>query len=156
MTAKDAVLERIRAQQHDDNGGHVHRSLLVREEWLRAIDELFGRFRGWLTEAETVGLRVVEDKDHVNEDRLGTYSVPTLQLIFPSGDSILIKPKARYVVGGSGRVDFERVPRSMILVRKQAEPPLWQFARLVPSYGRWTFEDLSEDSFWKVIDELFA
>ena len=149
---KELVLDRLRRQRIAEGTIDV---IGLREEWLTAISDLMSRLGGWLSEAEQEGLFAVADEDvERTEERLGSYRATALKLTTPKGEIIRIVPRARQVVGGYGRVDLECPPKKSILVR--AEPDRWQFARLVPENGGWTFQDLTEDSFWQAIGDLIS
>lgn len=109
--------------------------------------------RKWLSEAEQEALlSVTEYSISIHEERLGSYDAPALEIITPGGLAVSIRPKARFVVGGMGRVDFGTSSKSRILVRK--DRATWQFACLVPAEGRWSFVDLDENSFWQTLNDL--
>ena len=125
-------------------------------EWRRSLRRLFDQFKAWLTEKSAKDvLRVVETSDMVKERLLEPlYQVPILRIEAPNGDVVQIVPKARIVVGAYGRVDFECGAKRVTLTRK--DPDRWQFAQLAPDQGGWSFEDLTESSFWRVLQYLLS
>lgn len=152
MTSKEAVFELLKKEK--DVGDPVKQDpATLRREWCLALNELVGQFREWLRTAESEGLLSVKKFSvRIHELRLGDYEAPALEIVTPRGFAVSIKPKARFVVGGAGRVDFDAAPRLAILIRKDRTH--WQFAKLAAEQGQWLFVDLDENSFWKTLNEL--
>jgi hypothetical protein len=125
------------------------------EEWRTALTQLFRQFAAWLAEPVAANLLQVDESTiEIQEPGLGEYPVQALKVITPKGDAVHIVPKARMVVGNYGRVDFECSPRRLSLLRR--EPDRWQFARLAPEQGGWSFQDLSESSFWEALQYVLS
>jgi hypothetical protein len=80
----------------------------IRDEWLSAVDALRQQVRGW---AEQQGWKVTQTESVVDEEELGTYKVPVLEIDAPEGQLIL-RPVARLVLGAVGRVDLSVWPRA--------------------------------------------
>lgn len=152
MTAKEAVFELLERER--DRGGSAQLDLeTARREWLLALSELLSLLRKWLNEAERKTLLSIKEYSiSIHEERLGSYDAPAMEITTPGGLSVSVRPRARFVVGGMGRVDLSTSSKSRILVRK--DRTTWQFARLVSAEGRWSFVDLDENSFWQTLNEL--
>src|SRR6266511_3831152 len=78
----------------------------LRDEWLRVVEGLGHQVRGW---AEKKGWTVTEEPREVNEERLGVYRAPVLQIDTPHGQ-VILEPIARDVAGAEGRVDLYAWP----------------------------------------------
>ena len=150
MTVKDQILEQLR-QQKDAVSDADFQSR--KREWLASLSQLFSTLSEWTREAAAEGLLSRENYDvKINEEQLGTYSAPALRLKTPSGSTVEIRPRATYILGGNGRVDWEGSSgRKAMLVGTDSKE--WEFAEL-QSGGHWYFRPLSEESFWEVIGYL--
>jgi hypothetical protein len=78
----------------------------LRDEWLQVFEALSRQVRGW---AEKRGWTVTEEPREINEERLGIYQAPVLQIETPHGSAFL-EPIARDVAGADGRVDLYAWP----------------------------------------------
>ena len=98
-------------------------------EWREALAQLYDRLRRCLSNADPDGiLTVTEGQRKINEQGLGVYTVPSLN-IDGLGEWVGIVPKARYTVGtvtppqkstperAAGRVDITDEVRRYILYR---------------------------------------
>ena len=150
MSVKESVLRSLRNLKNPDQSATI---VTTRNEWIKAIDALFDQFMTWLADPIKEKLLAVHFGTSHFEDRLGTYSTRTMMIHAPSGAEIAITPRDRFAVGTKGRVDFECIPKSEILVRNQAGE--WQFAYLDPPRG-WRLEALTEESFWDELARLFG
>jgi len=77
-----------------------------RNDWLAAINTLYGMIEQWLNDPVQKGFATIERaQKQITEAHLGTYDVD--HLILKVGDeSVYFSPKARNIVGGQGRVDI--------------------------------------------------
>ena len=151
MAAKEELLKRL----GDEKTLRETRGPELVSEWQEALTRLFRQFVAWLAEPVASGLlAVLETPVEVHEERLGDYQASSLKIVTPQGETVRVLPKARLVVGGFGRVDLECAPRAAMLVRR--ERARWQFARLAPDQGGWSFEDLTEESFWSTLQYLLS
>jgi hypothetical protein len=151
MAAKEELFKEL-AQQKELREKRGPEQL---KDWGKSLERLFGQLRGWLTPAEADNLlRVEEDRVSLREEGLGAYAAPSLRVITPRGEVVRIIPKGRVIVGALGRVDFECSPKKAMLV--QRAPHRWQFAELTLDPGGWSFEDLTEDSFWETLRYLLS
>ncbi len=71
-----------------------------------AVNRLVGEAEAWSVARAWVTKR--DDKE-IAEDLLGTYTVPRL-LIAKDASRLLLEPVARFVLGGTGLVDFAILP----------------------------------------------
>lgn len=82
------------------------------QEWRESLDIFFSRIiSDWLSEAiSKKHIRVHKETILLQEQTLGEYSVPSLQIEIRSAyylpATIEVTPYARLVLGGSGRVDI--------------------------------------------------
>jgi hypothetical protein len=101
----------------------------VTQEWIDSIKRLYATITGWLQKSDPDGIlkiRVIEDD--LNEEGLGKYTVPHLD-IRGLGRWVGIVPKARYTVAtahppqkntperAAGRVDITNEVRRFVLYR---------------------------------------
>lgn len=155
MTSKELVIDLLRKQKERESTAGPESIQGRVEEWNHSVESLLSRIREWLRDAEAAGLLTVDMIPvEVREERLGTYQSSGLKLSMPAGVSVRIAPKAREVVGATGRVDFEALPKKAILLRRDGDS--WHFAESNPQRGGWSFRDLTEDSFWETLRTLIA
>jgi hypothetical protein len=154
---KESVLARLREQISTE--AVAKRDELLRD-WLSSLQSLFAKLRSWLEDGVKEGLfRLEEYTVSLDERRLGKYEAPAFRIVTPRGDMVNVHPRARMVAGALGRVDFERVPKTVMLVRTDREH--WQFLSGRPSFEEWVpgatgspSKDLSEESFWETLEKL--
>ncbi len=79
----------------------------VRDEWVRAVDQLVTEVEGWC-EANDWPTRRIEK--HIEESKIGEYAVPALVL---QADlvKLMLEPAARFVTGADGVADLYRMPQ---------------------------------------------
>jgi hypothetical protein len=148
MSAKTTVLESLRRQKEL---AETEDAQTLRNEWLADLKALIDQLKGWLAEAiDQKLLTIKEERTVIREERIGSYYAPNLTIVAPSGFSVQITPKARFVAGAEGRVDLESPAIKEILVRNKAGQ--WQLAE--PSNNGWTFRSLTEESFWVALGRL--
>jgi hypothetical protein len=153
MTAKEQVLDLLQQeQQKNTNAAKAAR----RKEWEGALRELFLQFEEWLKDAVDRGLLTVSTEPIVLEEKkLGPpLAVQRLVAETPAGVKFRISPKARYVAGADGRVDFERAPERISLLRKA--PSAWYFMEFNPAGEGFVAVDLTEEAFWNRIRRLIS
>jgi hypothetical protein len=78
----------------------------LRDEWLQVVEALARSVRDW---AEKKGWAVTEEQREINEEQLGIYQAPVLQIDTPHGQ-VILEPIARDVAGAEGRVDLYAWP----------------------------------------------
>jgi hypothetical protein len=148
MSAKEAVLERLRNLKHGGNASDAE----IRQEWLQAIEGLFVQIHDWLRDAVQEKLLDVSFGKGIHSDsRLGEYPSNFMLIRSPSGAEIVIDPKSRFLGGMKGRVDIECPPKGAVLVRMNDGK--WAFAELDPPQG-WRYRPLTQDSFWEVLEKM--
>ena len=93
----------------------------VLQEWQQAVSKLYDEIRNWLKEPEEQGLvNVTREKIETVEERFGKYEIEELELRFPGNKRVIFEPKARFIVGGQGRVDVSNFKETWKLIRKSA------------------------------------
>jgi len=122
----------------------------ILEEWLEALNSLIRQLEQWLEPALAEGLKIEPYQKEIAEYDLGTYSAPALKISFGSR-TVHVEPVARFIVGGTGRVDIDSSRGIFKLIRD-------------PATGRWFLvrrtlaeaEPLTETSFSRLMQEIFA
>lgn len=123
--------------------------------WREKLDALLETIREWLT--PLVGEGLVEIKTvptTIREEMLGHYRTNILVVTFVDGQAIRVKPKARYIIGGDGRVDIELGARTVMLIG-QNEAPGWY---LVEKEGgrKSNSYPFNKESFENVISSIYT
>jgi hypothetical protein len=95
-----------------------------KNQWVRQVTELMEQIKGWVEKEPGWGAAPFQKE--MEEQALGTYSLPALQLRTPQGN-LFVTPVARNVVGAEGRVDLEGFPslNRLLLILNQGR---WQVA----------------------------
>jgi hypothetical protein len=75
-------------------------------DWIARVVKLADQVSTW---SEAEGWKVERQQKRINEELLGTYSVPEITVRLKGGQLILT-PVALHVTGGDGRVDLEAIP----------------------------------------------
>jgi hypothetical protein len=121
-------LKKQAEQERDD----AERREAVLQDWLRSLNELMSRLKGWLQEADPENvLTILERQCSIRERRLGVYWTPALEINLRS-HAIRINPVARYAIGSTigdafgttirdGRVDMFNVDKKYMLYRRHDE-----------------------------------
>jgi hypothetical protein len=117
----------------------------LRDEWLQVVEALGRQVRGW---AEQRGWTVTEERREINEERLGIYQAPVLQIETPHG-SVFLEPIARDVGGADGRVDLYAWPTLYRVMLLRGGGPDWMIRTDSGIYwphpwGEATFAELAE------------
>ena len=109
-------------------------------DWLDRLEALFGGIKVWAAEN---GWTVNESMLPMLEETMRQYGVaaavqPSLALASPNGSTVLVKPKALWVIGANGRVDIYSSRGTYVLVdvAEQFEPAQWRLHRLARWSGR--------------------
>ena len=125
-------------------------------EWRDALSRLYAQIRSWLRASDPKGLlKVTESERQFNEEGLGRYTVPRLD-ISGFGRDMWVVPKARYTVAtahppqksaperAAGRVDLTDDARRLVLYRFHGDPDdIWMIDDLKGSprlFDRGEFE----------------
>ena len=91
------------------------------KDWQDAVSKLYDLILTWLKEPDEQGLvRIRRENIETVEGRFGKYKVEELDLIFPGNKRVVFEPKARFIVGGQGRVDVTNFGKTWKLIRKSA------------------------------------
>jgi len=151
MNAKESVLQTLESQR---SAVLSEDAQLVRNEWTDAIEDLFARIAEWLRSAgDRKLLEVRMGHVSISEERLGTYSVPTMEIALPLPYKIELIPKARFIGRGKGRVDVRCVPKEKILVRRDDD--VWEVVELDSRAG-YRRSTLTEETFWTMFGQLIG
>lgn len=114
------------------------------EEWRTAVDRLLVTVRGWLAESDPNGVLTIDaGKFDVSEERLGTYSMPYME-IRGLGRTIFITPKSRYTVATAQLGGQPKVTRAAgrVNLSDDIKPfPLYRFKG--ESDDIWMIDDLT-------------
>ena len=147
MSGKEALFELLKQQQQATRGVDWAKN---REEWNHAVEDLINNIDAWLEPVKE--LRVEKISVNLNEEYLGSYSIIGRIIKAPNGIQVTIKPIARNIIGGLGRVDLESLPRKAMLILREK--------------GKWVFPGramagisetpLTEDAFLGKLCELLA
>jgi hypothetical protein len=81
---------------------------VIRDVWTRAVAALVDDVERWAAEK---GWKTKRTEKEINEEAVGRYAVPSLEIDVPEYDGqVVLQPIARVVYGGAGRVDFSVWP----------------------------------------------
>ncbi len=164
MTAKQALAEKLL----QDLRGTGDALTPKREEWVGDLQALMQQFQAWLGGPEFRDtLLVTEEPLELVEEDLGAYTVPSLRVQSQTRHprEVHVKPRAMQVVGGiafSGHGSQRRIVQGAAgrvdLVSGAARQTLLRFVQDDGTSWRWLHRDgeLTEDSFFAVLSELFA
>ena len=92
-----------------------------RDAWVATVERLVRQVESWATKRSWP---VHRDVKEIRESRIGTYQVPTLSILSPSG-TIQVDPVARYVGRTDGRVDLLAWP-SMNRILLILQDDIWK------------------------------
>ncbi len=89
----------------------------VRDEWVADVERFIAEVEGWVAKREWWG--TLREEKEIEEDGLGTYTVPRLLVHAPFGRFVL-DPECRDVHGWSALIQFCVIPswNSMPIVRE--------------------------------------
>ncbi len=122
----------------------------ILKEWLGELVELRNRLLYWLRPAISAGVKVKLPQIEISEEILGTYKAPALEIAFGLRRA-LIRPVARIIVGGQGRVDIESPLGNFLLIRRSPEAG-WFLIR-----KSWDdAKPLTEEVFADLIKDIFS
>jgi hypothetical protein len=122
----------------------------ILKEWLEALNSLIHQLERWLEPALGEGLKIELDQKEITEYDLGTYSAPALKISFGSR-MVRVEPVARFIVGGTGRVDIDS-PRGIFKLIRDPATRRWFLVRRTLAEA----EPLTETSFSRLMQEIFA
>jgi len=118
----------------------------VRLEWINAVRGLLVSIEEWLADLRKKGLADWERGSvSVTEEGLGTYQSEQLTLRLAGDELLVVRPVARIIIGGAGRVDVVSGPRREMLIRDKKL--VWHVAKRDPQLkltklNKAVFEDL--------------
>ncbi len=128
----------------------------LKENWIKTVTEFQDRIIDWLEEPISLGLVTFNQPEiEITEERFGIYTTTELVLNFsPSGTAVEIKPIARFIVGGTGRIDvFSNKGRYKVI--KKADNNEWYIVE-ADDTGAEPFKltKFNEDSLGRILTEL--
>jgi hypothetical protein len=87
-----------------------------RDSWVDEVERLAADVEKW---AKTRDWAVRRELKNFTEDEIGTYQLPVLTVLTALG-RVVFEPVARFVAGGSGRIDLYAFPSfsQVVLVRR--------------------------------------
>ena len=87
-----------------------------RDSWIAEVERLAVDVEHW---AKTRDWAVRREMKNFTEDEIGTYQLPVLTVLTSLG-RVVFEPVARFVAGGSGRIDLYAFPSfsQVVLVRR--------------------------------------
>jgi hypothetical protein len=100
----------------------------VRDEWVRAVDQLVTQVEGWCKARDWPTRRIPK---RINEPPLGEYEVPALvfQVDFLK---LMLEPDARFAAGCRGVASLYRMPEYSDVARVLRGPAGWEYLADVP------------------------
>lgn len=120
------------------------------KEWQRALSKLFSNIESWVAPAISEGLELKKGEVEIDEEELGKYIAPTLELEF-EGIRVKIEPVGRLVVGARGRVDVNSPLGVCHLVRLGPDEDEWYLVcdsiEAKKPLNKQIFEDLLKEIF---------
>ncbi len=126
-----------------------------KKEWQAAIAGLFKRLRSWLADLEKRKLLIVEERVHGSDEAsMMGLELPSLRIRAPHGRHVDVVPKARFVIGGEGRVDLLAGARRVSLIRTADEN--WVVALSKPNAVAFHVVKLDKDVFSAQLKELLS
>jgi hypothetical protein len=94
----------VASQQQTDNERQENWGA-IREEWLRRLDQLYGRIGGFLQEfVETGSISYSFSDIKLTEENIGTYQAKRMEIKI-GRQHILLEPVATLLIASAGRVD---------------------------------------------------
>jgi hypothetical protein len=165
MSNLNALFDKLRSQPKTPEEHWTKK----RQEWLEDLEKLWAMIAEWLKAGIDEGLvRLEPHTVELNEQDLGTYEAPALNLHFSTdGDRVIkIEPTGMRVVGviptpgvrilgAVGRVDLRCGPARAMLLRRA--PGKWQFVGVDRGFRSGDdVVDLTPDTLAEVIEELLG
>ena len=93
----------------------------VKEEWIKTVNNLFQNIDTWVAEDVREGLLEVKKQNvKIEEEGIGTYKIQSITLK-AGRDMVEIRPIARIILGGKGRVDLIKDAGRAVVVHKSTE-----------------------------------
>jgi hypothetical protein len=124
----------------------LHDDATTRAEWLHTIEQILGEIEHW---AHDAGWLVSRSRRTIQEDSIGTYDAPILQVKTPPGN-LIVEPIAYSIFSGvKGRIDLYAWP-SMHRVRLVKVDDQWRVRtdsgiNWPKPWGRETFLELANE-----------
>src|ERR1035441_5601562 len=77
-----------------------------KQEWLAALERLFGDVEAWLREYEPLGVTCEREPHELNEEGLGRYQATAMRITLRRREAWL-EPVGTYIIGALGRADLK-------------------------------------------------
>ena len=132
----------------------------VQVEWNEALTDLFDSVKQWLKVLEDKGLASLADEAiTITEPDLAQYQAPGLLVCFKNGREVRLRPVARFVLGGTGRVDLRTdqwasATKTLMFLRggKDKDPTVWRIIWSKRKHDE--NEELDEGSFRSAFQDI--
>jgi hypothetical protein len=149
LDPSSALMQQLRDMKRHDEQAAVE-STNARARWVSAIEVLLEEAKGWLSQAVDEGLaRIDTTSVHVADDDIGAYDAPALQVSFPGGRVVWVRPLGTLRVGGQGLVDLVCDSNRALLVLNRAG--VWKIRGSGPTAA---LVELDAQSFSKALADL--
>jgi hypothetical protein len=123
--------------------------------WVNSVDKLYKTIQDqWFCELEDEGLLNINTIPiSIVEEYIGKYTIPKMEISFPSG-CVILEPVGRNIVGGKGRIDFylrgNYGSRLMLILYYEQGEDIWMIKDKEKKFKNVM---LSNESFEKVIEK---
>lgn len=118
-------------------------------QWILELESLFSQIKNWVKPLIARKLAKIEKGEmEIQEDLLGRYKVPTLNLHL-SNQSLFMRPVGTFIVGAKGRVDIESQGKKVTMVLHEEG---WKIPKKEKT--GFNYVDCNEDSFAGLIEDL--
>jgi len=158
MTHNKSLFDILKSQK---SGNEQVNLVSERDEYLKALSDVYQNFRTWLTPGVKDNLITIQDTEiSILEETLGVpYMAPCLRISFTTNKRVVeVVPVGTFFVGAWGRLDLRSGVRDSVLLRvkkKGATGYIWCFKVPPPSgRGTATYPPLAEDLFLEEIKRL--
>lgn len=148
-TGSEALLGFLRDTKKQESAVDYAKTLV---EWKTALSDLMAKLTAYVAPATKEKLlELTVDEVPIREEQLGEYKVPRMTIKAPNHRSVEVLPRARYVIGGKGRVDLGSGPKTAMLIWNG---DAWSFSWRTPGPRGWSSAPLSEESFSEALLNL--
>jgi hypothetical protein len=123
----DGLAEFLKEKKRPASQVKERREILLKE-WQEVVSNLLSKIETWLAPALSEGLNLKRYETEIDEEGLGKYVAPALELEF-EGIRVKIEPVGRLVIGARGRVDISSPLGVYHLVRLDPDKDGWYLVR---------------------------
>lgn len=151
QTGSEALLGFLRDTKKQESTVDSAKTLA---EWKRELADLMALLTSYLAKATKEQLlEVTPNEVTIKEEQLGEYQAPALTVRAPNHREVQIAPRARYVIGGQGRVDLGSGPKTAMLIWNG---DAWNFSWRSLGPRGWSSAPLSEETFSEALLNLLS